>query len=57
MNAQAQEVEQAFNDQRTATALATRQGVGAQQQHRPHRCPVVRCTHADRMADQQVVLE
>jgi hypothetical protein len=57
MDAKAQEVEQPLDDLRPAAALAARQCVGAQQQHRPNRFAVVSWANTGGMADEQVVLQ
>ena len=57
MDAEAQEVEQAVDDQRTAAAVAEGQRVGAQEQHRPHDLARERRADAGRVAHQQVLLE
>ena len=57
MDAQPQEVQQPFDDQRPAATLATRQRIGAKNEHRPHRRPIVRRSNPDGVADQKVVLK
>jgi hypothetical protein len=57
MNTGAQELEQPFDDVRTAAAVTLRKRRRAQQQHRAHDLARVRLADADGMTYQQVVLK
>ena len=57
MNAQAQEIEQAFDEQRATAAVAVGQCVGTQQQHRANHLARQWRTYANGVAYQQVALQ
>src|SRR3954467_8716705 len=57
MDTEAEEVEQAVDEQWPAAAVAEREGVGTEQQHRPDDLARERRADAGRVAHQQVPLE